>query len=69
MTAQTSHDPSPNNQARMLELVIQSLEQSLKERDLDALEGLFKQGAALTRRLLDGAEGPLHADWTQPRRS
>lgn len=62
MTEQT-----PNTQAVALELIIRGLEQSLKERDLESLQGLFNQGAAMTRRLLDGAEGPLHADWTRAR--
>lgn len=63
-TNPTSTNPSPNDQARVLELLIRSLGESLKDRDLQTLEGLFKQGAALTRRLQDGAEGALHPEWT-----
>ncbi len=63
-TNPTSTNPTPNDQARVLELLIQSLGESLRDRDLQALEGLFKQGAALTHRLLEGAEGALHPEWT-----
>jgi hypothetical protein len=63
----SSDDPKPNHQARVLELLIQYLDKSLKERNLKELEATFEQGVHLTRLILDGKDGPLHPEWTTDR--
>lgn len=63
----SSDSPKPNHQARVLELLIQYLDQSLKERNLKELEATFEQGVHLTRLILDGKDGPLHPEWTTDR--
>ena len=62
-----SDSPKPNHQARVLELAIQCLDKSLKERNLKELEAMFEQGLHLTRLILDGKDGPLHPEWTTDR--
>lgn len=52
-----------NAQAQLLEFIVKGLQSSLQERDLEALEGLFRHGENMTRRILDGKEGPVHPDW------
>lgn len=63
----SSDNPKPNHQARVLELAIQCLDKSLKERNLKELEATFEQGLHLTRLILDGKDGPLHPEWTTDR--
>lgn len=57
-------ETAANSQAEVLELIVKSLEKSLQERDLEGLAGLFRHGAAMTQRMQEGAEGPLHPEWT-----
>lgn len=66
-TITSSDSPKPNHQARVLELAIQCLDKSLKERNLKELEAMFEQGLHLTRLILEGKDGPLHPEWTTDR--
>lgn len=66
-TGSGSDSPKANHQARVLELAIQCLDKSLKERNLKELEAMFEQGLHLTRLILDGKDGPLHPEWTTDR--
>ncbi len=66
-TNPSSDSPKPNHQARVLELTIQCLAKSLKERNLKELEAMFEHGLHVTRLLLEGKDGPLHPEWTTDR--
>lgn len=61
-------EQTPNKQALALDLIIKSLHDSLEKRDLISLEAMFRHGASITRRLQEGAEGPLHPEWTQKKK-
>ena len=62
-----SDNPKANHQARVLELAIQCLDKSLKERNLKELEAMFEHGLHMTRLILEGKDGPLHPEWTTDR--
>ena len=66
-TSPGSDNPKANHQARVLELAIQCLDKSLKERNLKELEAMFEHGLHVTRLILEGKDGPLHPEWTTDR--
>lgn len=52
-----------NTQAQLLEFIVKGLQSSLEDRDLKALEGLFRHGENMTRKILDGKAGAVHPEW------
>lgn len=50
-------------QARFFEQLLQTLQMTLNDRDLKSLESLFQHGASMSRRVLDGKEGPIDPSW------
>lgn len=50
------------SQYKFMQLLLQTLNQSLDAKDLPAMEKLFHQGASMARRMLEGKEGPTASE-------
>lgn len=51
-----------DSQAQFMEHLLRTLEASFLSKDLQAMEGLFRHGASMARRILDGKEEPLNPE-------
>lgn len=51
------------SQVRFLQELLKTMEMALNEKDIKGLDGLFQHGASMTRRFIDGKEGPLDPVW------
>jgi hypothetical protein len=51
------------SQVRFMQELLKTMEMALNDKDIKGLNGLFEHGASMTRRFIDGNEGPLDPIW------
>lgn len=56
-------EPEIPSQVRFLQELLSTMEMTLNDKDIKGLNALFEHGASMTRRIIDGQEGPLDPVW------
>ena len=51
------------SQVRFMQELLKTMEMALNDKDIAALEGLFRHGASMARKFIEGQDVPLDPAW------